>query len=61
LAGWLAEAAAKSGLPQKLGALGVPREAIPQLAADAAEQWTGTFNPRPFSAEGAREIYEMAW
>jgi alcohol dehydrogenase len=48
-------------LPQKLGALGVPREAIPQLAADAAEQWTGTFNPRPFSAEGARQIYEMAW
>jgi hypothetical protein len=31
------------------------------LSADAAGQWTGTFNPRPFSARGAREIYEMAW
>jgi alcohol dehydrogenase len=61
LAGWLAEAAAKSGLPQNLRVLGVPREAIAQLAADAAEQWTGAFNPRPFSAEGAREIFEMAW
>jgi hypothetical protein len=31
------------------------------LAEAAAEQWTGTFNPRPFDASGAREIYEMAW
>ena len=31
------------------------------LARQAAGQWTGTFNPRPFDARGALEIYEMAW
>ena len=31
------------------------------LASEAAEQWTGTFNPRPFDAMGALEIYECAF
>jgi alcohol dehydrogenase len=61
LARWLLDTAAQAGLPQNLRALGVPRESIPQLAADAAEQWTGTFNPRPFDAAGAQEIYNAAW
>lgn len=61
LARWLSDSAARASLPQNLRALGVPREAIPQLAEDAAQQWTGTFNPRPFDAAGAREIYECAW
>jgi hypothetical protein len=26
----------------------------------AAQQWTGTFNPRPFDAVGALEIYRAA-
>ena len=49
------------GLPETLRALGVSRDALSKLAADAAEQWTGTFNPRPFDAAGARELYERAW
>jgi hypothetical protein len=31
------------------------------LAGEAAEQWTGKFNPRPFDAKAAQEIYRSAW
>jgi alcohol dehydrogenase len=47
--------------PQGLAAAGVPKQDLDMLAESAAGQWTGTFNPRPFDAAGAREIYEMAW
>ena len=47
--------------PAGLAAAGVSKHDVEELARDAAEQWTGTFNPRPFDAAGAREIYEMAW
>ena len=30
------------------------------LAADAATQWTGTFNPRPFGVAEAQALYERA-
>lgn len=43
-----------------LSDVGVPAEAIPELAQLAAQQWTGTFNPRPFDAKGAEEIYRAA-
>ena len=39
---------------------GVDPAAIPELAELAAQQWTGTFNPRPFDAGGAAEIYRAA-
>jgi hypothetical protein len=31
------------------------------LAAEAATQWTGTFNPRQFDQAGALEVYEQAF
>ena len=40
--------------------LGASRADIPALAADAATQWTGTFNPRPFDAAAALALYERA-
>ena len=43
-----------------LGDAGVKEDAIPALAELAAQQWTGTFNPRPFDAKGAEEIYRAA-
>ena len=49
------------GLPETLGEIGVPRESLPALAADAAKQWTGTFNPRPFDAAAALRLYERAY
>ena len=49
------------GLPATLRELGVERDALPALVADATTQWTGTFNPRPFDATGAQELFERAY
>jgi hypothetical protein len=38
----------------------VGAEAIPDLSVLAAQQWTGTFNPRPFDSPAAAEIYRSA-
>jgi hypothetical protein len=38
----------------------VRAEDLPALAADAATQWTGTHNPRAFSAEDALALYKRA-
>jgi alcohol dehydrogenase len=54
---WLAETA---GLPGGLREAGVPEEALPRLAEEAGQQWTGKFNPRPFDAAAAFEIYTRA-
>ena len=61
LAARLDALARAGGLPASLRDLGVPLEALPLLAADAATQWTGTFNPRPFDAAAALELYERAY
>ncbi len=61
LAARLEQLAAAGGLPTRLGAAGVPREDLPTLAEAAAQQWTGRFNPRPFDAAGALEIYQCAY
>ena len=39
----------------------VEKSDLPELAAEAAEQWTGTFNPRPFNKDGAMEVYACAY
>jgi len=61
LADRLDELARAGGLPGSLSETAARREDIAVLAADAAKQWTGMFNPRAFNAEGAREIYECAF
>jgi alcohol dehydrogenase len=61
LAARLERLARAGGLPATLRDLGVPREDLPTLAREAAAQWTGTFNPRPFDAAGAQELYERAF
>src|ERR1039457_3122741 len=61
LADHLAELADFVGLPSRLRDLGVPQEALPALADEAATQWTGRFNPRPFGSDGALEIYRSAY
>jgi alcohol dehydrogenase len=48
-------------LSGRLSGAGVPRSDLPSLAADAAQQWTGRFNPRPLDAAGALEVYECAF
>jgi alcohol dehydrogenase len=61
LADRLDELARTGELPRTLRQLGVERDDIPALAADAATQWTGTFNPRPFDAAAALALYERAY
>jgi alcohol dehydrogenase class IV len=57
LDGW----ARAADLPRTLREVGVQRDDLLQLAADAASQWTGKFNPRPFDASGALELYTSAY
>ena len=61
LAARLEELAHAGGLPASLREVGVVKTDLPALAADAATQWTGTFNPRPFDAAGALALYERAY
>ena len=53
LASRLEELARAAGLPASLGEIRVPRKDFLTLAAAAARQRTGTFNPRPFDAPAA--------
>jgi len=61
LARRLEELAEAGGLRNNLRSAGVTESELPELAADAAEQWTGTFNPRPLDIQGAIEIYRCAY
>ena len=49
------------GFPSRLRDTGVDEGDLAALAGVAAEQWTGSFNPRPFSAPQALEVYECAY
>jgi alcohol dehydrogenase len=60
LASRLEQLRAAARLPASLSELGVGPGDIPALAADAATQWTGTHNPRPFDDEAARRLYATA-
>ena len=60
LAARLEHLRAAAGLPATLQELGASRADVPVLADLAAEQWTGTFNPRPFDAAAASELYAAA-
>jgi alcohol dehydrogenase class IV len=61
LADRLEQLAAAGGLQSNLRTAGVAENQLPLLATEAAKQWTGTFNPRPFDQAGALEVYESAF
>ena len=61
LARRLEELAAAGGLRSNLRATGLQETDLPELAAEAAGQWTGTFNPRPFDKQGAIEVYQCVY
>ena len=61
LAQRLDELAEAGGLRNQLRTAGVQQTDLPELAADAATQWTGTFNPRPFDKQGAIEVYQCVY
>jgi alcohol dehydrogenase class IV len=39
----------------------VERERLPELAADALKQWTGSFNPIELNADDYEALYEAAY
>ncbi len=57
----LEELATAGGLNSNLRNAGVDSNDLPMLASEAAEQWTGSFNPRPFDKKGALEVYQCAY
>jgi alcohol dehydrogenase len=61
LARRLEELAEAGGLRSNLRTAGVKQNDLPELAEDAAGQWTGTFNPRPFDKQGAIEVYQCVY
>jgi alcohol dehydrogenase len=61
LADRLSLLAERGQLPRTLRDAGASKDDLPALANEAATQWTGTFNPRPFDVTGALEIYECAY
>jgi alcohol dehydrogenase len=61
LADRLEQLAAAGGLQSTLSAAGVPRDQLSMLSGEAAKQWTGNFNPRPFDQAGALEVYQSAF
>ncbi|HXT60017.1 MAG TPA: iron-containing alcohol dehydrogenase [Pirellulales bacterium] len=61
----LAEVVARLGheaeLPSRLSECGIDQNKLPELAADAAKQWTATFNPRKVGAEELLTLYRAAF
>ena len=60
VAEFIRELIAHSGSPTGLAECDVDESSIADLARDAAQQWTGTFNPRPVDAESLEELYRCA-
>ena len=57
----VSELKAVAGLPERLRDFEIQQEDLPQLAEEAAEQWTGTFNPRQVSTVELLELYEESY
>jgi len=58
LAAWLASLLGAARLRASLTALGIAAPDVPALAAAAATQWTGGFNPRPVAVADLAALYE---
>jgi alcohol dehydrogenase len=50
----------RAGQPAGMRLFGVSDDDLPEMAREAAEQWTGRFNPRPVSEPQLLEIYQCA-
>jgi alcohol dehydrogenase len=60
LADFVAELAHHAELPSRLSECGVDPNRLPQLAAEAAKQWTGSFNPRKVDEAELLALYQAA-
>ena len=60
LAQRLVEIGTAGGFPRRLRDTGVNADDLSTLADEAGQQWTGGFNPLPFGAGEALEVYQCA-
>lgn len=60
LAEFVRQLVERSGCPTTMSAANIDPDLIPIMAEEAAKQWTGTFNPRPVTAQSLLEIYKCA-
>jgi alcohol dehydrogenase len=61
LADFVAQLAGAAGLPGRLSQCGVERAKLAEMAAEAAKQWTGTFNPRRVGEAELLALYRSAF
>ncbi len=61
LAQFIQQLVAMTGNPTSLEQIGIDEKLFPKLAQEAAEQWTGNFNPREIRTDLMQELYECAW
>ncbi|MBI3838504.1 MAG: iron-containing alcohol dehydrogenase [Planctomycetia bacterium] len=61
LADFVADLAAQAGLASRLSECGVDQTKLPELASEAAKQWTGGFNPRRVGEAELLALYEAAF
>ena len=61
LAAYVAKLAHDAGLPSRLSECGVEHAKLGEMAAEAAKQWTGTFNPRRVGEAELHALYEAAF
>jgi len=50
-----------AAMPRSLAECGVQPALVPTLAAEAAKQWTASFNPRRLAVEDFERLYEAAF
>jgi alcohol dehydrogenase len=61
LADFVTQLVERAGLALRLRDVGIDRDRLPALAEQAAEQWTGNFNPRKVDEERLLRLYEAAF
>lgn len=61
LALFVAKLAQRAGLAARLAQCGVERQALDEMAEEAAAQWTVRFNPRQADHQELRRLYEQAY
>jgi len=61
LAAFVSRVSRRAGLAATLRECGVDRNTLPKLAADAAQQWTGKFNPIEMTTDDFLKLYELAY
>ncbi len=61
LAQFITDMTARAGLATQLSQCGVEETMLVKLAADAARQWTTSFNPRPADTNALLQLYRQAF